>query len=187
MSKEPEIVQKEDAPGKNAAEIEIEESVDAIGEIVDSMMPDDDEDDGVDSLIPHMNVNLPVKKPDAAPEEELVTDEALLEIYADVLKDINEKEREVSDYVANMAEMVFNEGDATTSSKEALVNFVKIETDLIDKKVKVADLMTRIKLKARDTFPRYLAANQNNTINIGDSGKKRQLLEAITKAKKKKE
>jgi hypothetical protein len=26
--------------------------------------------------------------------------------------------------------------------------------------------MTRIKLKERDSFPRYLAASQNNTINI---------------------
>ncbi len=163
MNKEPEIVEK---VAKSTTDVEIE--------------------DAIDDLVPRMNVTVPSNPPaEAAPE--LITDDDILEIYGDILKDINEKEKEVSDYVANMAEMVFNEGDATTSSKEALVNFVKIETDLIDKKVKIADLMTRIKLKETNTFPRYLAAHQNNTININDSGKKRQLLEAINKAKKKKE
>ena len=51
---------------------------------------------------------------------------------------------------------------------------------------KIADLVTRVKLKERDTFPRYLAASQNNTINVGD-GAKRALLEAINKAQKDKE
>jgi hypothetical protein len=52
---------------------------------------------------------------------------------------------------------------------------------------KVADLMTRIKLKDKDTFPKYLAANQSNTININSGNNKRQLIEAINKAKEKKE
>jgi hypothetical protein len=30
-----------------------------------------------------------------------------------------------------------------------------------------AELMTRVKLRERDTFPRYLAASQTNNINIG--------------------
>ena len=77
--------------------------------------------------------------------------------------------------------MVFNEGDSTTSSKEAVVNLIKLRSEQSDKMTKVADLMTRIKLKERDTFPRYMAASQNNTINIG--GDRRALLEAITKAK----
>jgi hypothetical protein len=48
---------------------------------------------------------------------------------------------------------------------------------------KIADLMTRIKLKDKDTFPRYLAANQNNTININSGNNKRQFLEALNKKK----
>jgi hypothetical protein len=58
-----------------------------------------------------------------------------------------------------------------------------------DKMSKVADLMTRIKLKERDTFPKYLAAQQNNTINIGNNGNnsRRSLIEALNKAKTKKE
>lgn len=143
-------------------------------------------DESVDNMIPHMNVNLPANK-DQPQEPELIEDETLIALYSEILTDIKDDRREISEYVANMAEMVFNEGDATSSSKEALVNFVKAKSDLSDKAVKIADLMTRIKLKSRDTFPRYLAANQNNTINIGDSGKKRQLLEAINKAKKSKE
>jgi len=82
-----------------------------------------------------------------------------------------------------------NDGDATSSTKEALVNLIKIKSDMSDKMSKVADLMTRIKLKERDTFPKYLAAQQNNTINIGNNGNnsRRSLIEALNKAKTKKE
>ena len=85
--------------------------------------------------------------------------------------------------------MVMNDGDATSSTKEALVNLIKIKSDMSDKMSKVADLMTRIKLKERDTFPKYLAAQQNNTINIGNNGNnsRRSLIEALNKAKTKKE
>jgi hypothetical protein len=168
MSKEPDNLEKDEAPEVETFPIE---------QVVEPI------DESIESLIPSMNVNLPAKTEEGPPEEEMITDEALLTLYGDIMTNIRNDRQEVSDYVANMAEMVFNEGDATTSSKEALVNFVKIKSDLSDKAVKIADLMTRIKLKARDTFPRYLAANQNNIINIGDSGQKRQLLEAINKAK----
>ena len=58
---------------------------------------------------------------------------------------------------------------------------------MTDKMSKVADLMTRVKLKDKDTFPKYLAANQNNTINISETGSRRALIEAVNKAKNKKE
>lgn len=58
---------------------------------------------------------------------------------------------------------------------------------MTDKMSKVADLMTRVKLKDKDTFPKYLAANQNNTINISEGGSRRALIEAVNKAKNKKE
>ena len=52
-----------------------------------------------------------------------------------------------------------------------------------DKMSKIADLMTRIKIKDKDTFPKYLAANQNNTININSGNSKRQFLESLNKKK----
>jgi len=82
--------------------------------------------------------------------------------------------------------MVINEGDATSASKEALVNLVKIKSETADKMTKIADLMTRIKLKERDTFPRYLAAQQKNTIQISSSSSDRDLIKKIERAAKKK-
>lgn len=80
--------------------------------------------------------------------------------------------------------MVINDGDASSASKEAIVNLVKIKSDTADKMSKVADLMTRIKLKDKDTFPRYLAAQQNNKVVI--EGSKRDLLKSISKIANKK-
>lgn len=150
-------------------------------------MPDERQavvDNGVlDTVVPAMHVNLPVKQPDQ--EENLIADEALLGIYGEILQKIREDRDEVSTLLNNFVDMVINEGDATTSSKEALVNLIKIKSEQADKMAKIADLMTRVKLKERDTFPRYLAATQQNTINIGN-GSKRELLRQIEKATKKK-
>lgn len=141
-------------------------------------------EDELEGMIPQMNVSVPTQEQDVS---KLIEDAELVGIYTEILNNIREDREQVSDFIDNMAEMVINGGDSTTSSKEAFVNLVKIKSDMSDKMSKVADLMTRLKLKERDTFPRYLAAHQNNTINIGDSGKRRALLEAIDKAKKKKD
>ena len=146
----------------------------------------EEKDKEIDGLIPSMNVNLPVENAEDPEQSILVSDEALLGVYAEVLTNIREDRLEVDQILSNFVDMVINEGDSTTSSKEALVNLLKMKMDSADKMAKIADLMTRIKVKDRDTFPRYLAANQNNTINIGDNGQKRALLEAINKAAKNK-
>jgi hypothetical protein len=123
-----------------------------------------------------MNLNL----------SQLISDETVVTVYEEILNNLRTDRIEVDEYLNNFADMVFNGGDSTTSSKEALINLIKVKSDTADKMSKIADLMTRIKLKERDTFPRYLAASQNNTINVGD-GAKRALLEAIDKAQKDKE
>src|SRR5690606_6613571 len=117
-------------------------------------------------------------------ESNLIQDDMLLGIYAEILGNLRQDRVEIDSYLQNIAEMVMQGGDATSASKEALVQLVKTKTETADKMAKIADLMTRVKLKEKDTFPRYLAASQNNTINIGDGGQKRALLEAINKAKK---
>jgi len=123
----------------------------------------------------------------ALTEEEkpcIVSDEMLLGIYGEILENLRTDRTQIEDFLNNFAEMVINEGDSTTSSKEALVNLLKAKTDTADKMAKIADLMTRIKLKARDTFPPYMA--KGNTINIIEGNdSKRTLLKAINKAKKK--
>jgi hypothetical protein len=111
----------------------------------------------------------------------IVSDEQLVGVYNEIIDNIRQDRRQVEEYINNFADLVINEGDSTSASKEALVNLVKIKSDMSDKMSKVADLMTRIKLKDKDTFPRYLAASQNNTININSGNTKRQLLEALNK------
>lgn len=132
-------------------------------------------------LMPAMNVSVPAPKDD----DNIISDEALVGIYGEIFKKIRDDRTEIDDFIAKFADMVFNEGDATTSSKEALVNLVKMKTDAADKMAKVAELMTRVKLK--DPFPKYLAAHQNNTIHIEGNGAKRALLREINKAQKKKD
>jgi hypothetical protein len=137
----------------------------------------------LDAVIPAMNVNLPVQPQQ---EENLVSDEALLGIYGEILQNLREDRDEINNLLSTFADMVINDGDPSTSSKEALVNLVKIKSDSSDKMAKVADLMTRVKLKEKDTFPKYLAAHQSNTINIGNGTAKRELLKQIERATKRK-
>lgn len=150
-------------------------------EEIAEIMPSEED---LGDLIPKMNVGVSAPVENEAPN--LIGDEDLLESYDEIMGWLREDRKQVSEFIDNMADMVINEGDATSASKEALVNLVKMKTDLADKAAKIADLKTRVKLKEKDTFPRYLAASQNNTINIGaKSGSRRALIEAVNKAKKK--
>jgi hypothetical protein len=132
----------------------------------------------VKDLVPSMNVSLPEKSEDKA----LISDEQLLGIYGEIIETIRKDTREVDEILGNFINMVINEGESTTSARESLVNLVKIKTEQSDKMTRVADLMTRLKMKEKSTFPAYLSARQENTINIGTD--KRALLEALEKAKK---
>jgi hypothetical protein len=156
-------------------------------EIIDSVGDElRDELREIQSVLPNMNSHV-VDQSIEPQENSIISDEEITGIYADILGLIKEDRQQVSGFIDTMAEMVINDGDATTSSKEALVNLIKIKVDMTDKMSKVADMMTRVKLKEKDTFPKYLATNQNNTININESGSRRNLIEAINKAKNNKE
>ena len=80
---------------------------------------------------PQMNVSVPEQK-----ETSLISDSQYLDVLGEILSNIREDRKQVSDYIDNFAEMVINEGDATTSTKEALVNLVKVKTDLQDKMIR---------------------------------------------------
>ena len=117
------------------------------------------------ALIPKMNVDVPTIN-ESQEEKNLVSDEMLLGHYDEALTNIRKDREEASELMNRFADMAFNDGDGSTSTKEAVVNLFKMKTDLSDKIAKIADLATRVKLRERDTFPKYLAAHQNNTINI---------------------
>ena len=143
-----------------------------------------------DKLIPKMNLTVnnaePLPTPEEPPVENLIQSEKLLGVYDEVLNLIRDEHKQVSGYIDTLADMVINGGDSTTSSKEAFINLIKIRSDLPDKMSKVADLMTRVKLKERDTYKPYLNANQTNNVVIGNTNAdQKSLLDAIKKAKKK--
>jgi hypothetical protein len=140
----------------------------------------------IESMVPKMNVAM---TPSLEQKEMLISDEQYMDVITGILTDIKEDRKQVSDYIDNFAEMVINEGDATTSSKEALVNLVKIKTDLQDKMLKAADLMTRLKLKNTYAYSGpHLNAMQQNNFNIGSEAdfSRKELIKAINQAKKKK-
>lgn len=143
-----------------------------VPEVIENIDTDD-----VDKMVPSMNVSLPNK---ADNEENLVSDEVLMGVYGEVLNNLRDDRSQIDTFLNEFAEMVINSGDASSASKEALVNLMKAKVEASDKMSRIADLMTRVKLKERDTFPRYLSAQQKNTINIG-GGEKKQLIQAINK------
>ena len=131
----------------------------------------------IEDLFPTMNVNKNMIEPEE--KECIVGDEQVIDLYDEILENCRKDRESADEVLANFIDMVMNEGDASSASKEAIVNLLKIKSDTSDKMSKIADLMTRIKLKERDTFPRYLAAQQNNKIVI--EGSKREMIKSINK------
>jgi hypothetical protein len=112
---------------------------------------------------------------------EIVTDGDLVNMYDDIVNMVKKDREEVDEVLGNFINMVMNEGDGSSASKEAIVALLKMKMDGADKLSKVADLKTRVKLKERSTFPPYLA--QHNTYNLGDKMDKRAMIEQLNKAK----
>lgn len=143
----------------------------------------------VDSLLPKMNVSLPENSP--PPADALISDQQYLSVLDEIMNNIRDDRKQVDDYLSTFANMVINDGDATTSSKEAMVNLVKTKVDLQDKMLKAADLMTRLKLKNTYAYSGpHLNALQQNNINIGTDNttfNRKELIRAINQAKKKKD
>ena len=118
-------------------------------------------------------------------EGDLVADSMVLGVYAEIMNNVRKDREEIDEVLGKFSDMVINEGDATTSSKEALVNLLKMKTDQSDKMTKIADLMTRVKLKEKDTS-RFVTKQDGTVINIGNTGtSKRALLEQINEAAEK--
>lgn len=164
-----------------------ENELNSCSQTSEAILVDENEIDLDDFLPkPQMNLVTPVVEQPA-----LISDEQYLGVLNEILLNIRDDRQQVSDYIDNIADMVINDGDSTTSSKEALVNLVKIKTDLQDKMLKAADLMTRLKLKnSYANSGAHMNAVQQNNFNMGaedTSFNRKELIKAINKAKKKKE
>jgi len=118
----------------------------------------------------------------------IVSDEALLGVYGEIMDNLRQDRNQVSELVDTFSNMVLNDGDSSTASKEALVNLLKTKIDTSDRMSKIADLMTRIKLKQPDTYQPWMGRGKDksgNTINIYDSSgvNRKSLMEKIQKEK----
>jgi len=135
-----------------------------------------------------MNLNVPEPQ---KPNDALISDDQYLGVLNEIVNNIRDDRDQVNEYIDTFANMVLNDGDATTSSKEALINLVKTKVDLQDKMLKAADLMTRLKMKNTYAYSgSHLNAMQQNNFNIGADNTtfdRKEFIRAINKAKKKKE
>jgi len=152
------------------------EDQEIIEEIVQQEL-DEFDDIEIESLIPSMTVSSEMM--DMPEKECIVKDEEVLDLYEEILQNCRKDRENASEVLTTFLDMVMNDGDASSASKEAIVNLLKIHSDVNDKMAKIADLRTRIKLKEKDTYPRYLAAQQNNKVVI--EGSKREMIKTINK------
>ena len=111
--------------------------------------------------------------------DELVSDDLLMTLYMELLTEIKNDRIEVDNLLQNFTDMVFNGGDVTSSSKESVVNLAKIKSDILDKKTKVADLLTSLKIKQKNQLKGSL--NNSTPININ----RRSIIEALQEEKNK--
>lgn len=131
-------------------------------------------------LIPQMNVNVPATTEPTDTNLPIISNERLLQSFDEVKINVRQDREEIDEVLQQFKDLIFNGGDATTSSKEAVVNLLKIKLDTADKLAKIADLETRA--RGINTYKPYLTNNQNNTINIGDAPKKSVLTPAEKRA-----
>jgi hypothetical protein len=134
--------------------------------------------------LPAMNVGLPAQAP-GKEEKPLVTNDEMVDMYKKIMNHCEDDRNEANDLFQCLKDMVINDGDASHSTKEAMIQSLRIRCETTDKQTKVMDLLMRYILKDRDTFPRYLAANQENNI-IFKGGSKRSFLEKLEKQKARK-
>ena len=67
----------------------------------------------IQSVLPNMNSHV-VDQSIEPQENSIISDEEITGIYADILGLIKEDRQQVSGFIDTMAEMVINDGDATT-------------------------------------------------------------------------
>jgi hypothetical protein len=134
---------------------------------------------------------LAVPAAEGVKDMSIVSDEALLGVYGEIMDNLRSDREQVSGLLDTFSNMVLNDGDSSTASKEALVNLLKTKIEASDKMTRIADLMTRIKLKQPDTYQPWMGKGKEkggNTINIYDSSgiNRKSLIERIQKEKEEK-
>ena len=83
-------------------------------------------------LMPSMNISVPATR-QTGDISTLIDDDQLVGIYHEITDTLREDRKEIDELLDNFSNMVFNEGDASNASKEAVVNLMKMKTDTADK------------------------------------------------------
>lgn len=122
-----------------------------------------------------LNINLPPGETNI----QLVQPEQIVSLVQTVMENIEGEKNEIQEAYVNFADMVFNSGDATSASKEALVNLLKLKSDLIDKKARMLEMMMKV---YKTEGPKTVTAHQHNDIHVHD---KRKLFDDLDKEDKK--
>ncbi len=91
----------------------------------------------------------------------MISDSELNGLYDEIVSNHRDDRQKADQLLNTFEEMISNEGDASTSTKEALVALLKLRMEASEKMTKIADLKTRIKLKEANTFPPYMAPQTN--------------------------
>lgn len=130
------------------------------------------------NIIPIPNMNVTINDSEEVVPE-IATSNQIISVCEEILTDIRENTKEIDETLKSFTEMVMNEGDATTSSKEAVVNLLKLKAEQSDKKTKIADILVNAFLKQKYTQPKIFSAHQHNEFNIEDGSKKRKFLKGI--------
>lgn len=120
-----------------------------------------------------LNVNIPVPESDL----QIIEPNQITNLVQTVMTDIDCEKTEIQEAYANFADMVFNSGDATSASKEALVNLLKLKSDLIDKKSKMLEMMIKV---YKTEGPKTVTVKQENDFHVHD---KRKLFSDLDKEK----
>jgi hypothetical protein len=128
-----------------------------------------------------INVGSIEKKKD---EKEIVADDTMINLYGEILDMCRDDRKEIDDLLGNFVNMVINEGDASTSSKEALVNLMKMRSDIANNMTRVFDLLARIKMRDK-SIPEVVAKQVNKFSIGGGNANKRKMLETLAKEAKK--
>jgi hypothetical protein len=128
---------------------------------------------------------------DAGKDMSIISDESLIGVYGEIMDNLRDDRNRASELVDTFSNLVLNDGDSSSASKEALVNLLKTRIEASDKMTRIADLMTRIKLKQPDTYQPWMGKGKEksgNTINIYDSSgiNRKSLIEQIQKEKEQK-
>ncbi len=138
------------------------------------------------NIIPMPEMNLNLSSPLEINVPEIANSDQIISTCKEIIDDISKDREEIDQTYSYFLDLITNGGDATTSSKEAVVQLLKLKSDQSDKKMRITELLVSAFLKQKYAPPRVFSAYQHNEINVEDnSNKKGKLLRSLQEKGKK--